>query len=122
MLVVYRSVILIASIILLIMLTIQLFYTANLAATKLDQGSRTDSGIFPKRTRNINAWYLSTATNSESANAYPILYPQNPPSEGGASGTAYFAGQAARIGIARTTLCPIFRAQDDGSTDPLLIG
>lgn len=117
MLIVYRSVILVASIVLLLLLTTQLFFTVNRMVQNINQGSQTDSGIFPKRSRNVNAWYLSPAQDSSTA-AYPIVFQQT----ASGIGTAYKANMPARIGIPKTSMCPIFRAQDDGSTDPLLIG
>lgn len=115
---VYRSFILIASIILVIMLTIQLWWTANKACVKLDQGSTQDTGIFPKRGRNVNAWWIANPVSDPkdkdgalSLNAYPPLF---------TSGTN--VGKPARIVIPPTSSCPIFRSQDDGSTNPPVIG
>lgn len=96
-------------------MTVHLFVTADNAAVKLDQGSKQDTGIFPKRTRNVNAWYLVPdpgSTTGSSGLAYPTIRP----------GTAPHTTLPSRIGIAYTTACPIFRAQDNGSTNPLLIG
>lgn len=101
----------------LILVTVESFVIAPALAARLHQGSQMDTGIFPKRSTNVNAWSLSTA-NDTSTEAYPILFPQT---LSGVS-TAYQAGLPARINIAKTTACPIFRAQDDGSTDPVLIG
>lgn len=103
---VYRSFILIGSILLVILLSIQLWWSANKAAIKLDQGSTTDTGIFPKRSRNVNAWWNANPTGDPSLNAYPAKLQ---------------TGHAIRIVIPPTSSCPIFRPQDNGSVDPPLI-
>ncbi len=106
LLIILRSVVLVFSIVISLLMTVHMFVTAGKAAARLDQGSVTDTGIFPKRSRNVNAWYLVNP-DAASKDAYPQLNA---------------AGKPARIGIPQTTACPIFRQQDSGSTNPVLIG
>ncbi len=101
-------------------MSVQLFYYAPQVATRKEVGSTKDSGIFPKRSRNVNTWYAVDFNKNDPSQVAPdgsTPYPVTFPSEG-----LYQPNGHARIGIPATTACPIFRAQDNGSTDPLLIG
>lgn len=90
------------------MMSVQLFWTADTAANSLERGSHRDTGSFPKRGRNVNAYYRPTATvNDPTTNRYPIQP---------------VGRRVGRIVIAQTTRCPVFRAQDDGSVNPPFIG
>lgn len=117
---VYRSFILVGSLLLVILLSIQLWWSANKAAIKLDQGSTTDTGIFPKRSRNVNAWWNANPTsdpNDPQGNLSLAAYPSK------LQGTTDVTknGHPIRIVIPPTSSCPIFRPQDNGSVDPPLI-
>jgi hypothetical protein len=115
---------LVGTILLLVILTGQLFYNVNIYCVQYRRGSQQDTGIFPKRTRNVNAWFLPNPSKADpsivpvgtqlnAVGPYPVVFPP---------GNGHQPNNAARIRIAKTTACPIFRAQDDGSTDPVLIG
>lgn len=113
MIIVFRSTILACSIILVVMYTVLLWVPVYGAVKKIKQGGQRDSGMFPKRSRNVNAYYVPTPDPSTSA--YQPYHPA-------VTANPLQSGKPARIGIPKTTACPIFRAQDDGSTNPLLIG
>lgn len=106
---VYMSFILVSCIVLVLLFTAQLFFVLNPAAIKISHGSQRDNGLYPKRSKNVNAWYTPPpGGNTDVINAYPIEDPSS--------------GDVFRLRIAPTTKCPIFRQQDNGSTDPPLIG
>jgi hypothetical protein len=129
----YRVPIFIASVLLVLGMTAQLFTIVNTLAMKLERGSTRDSGSLPKRPKNVNAWYVpdTSTENSAVTSAYPVQYPgnaNNVPGPASAQGqvTGYPNNKSptngiARIVLANTTACPIFRAQDNGSTNPPLI-
>lgn len=106
----YRSFILVSCVVLVLVFTLQLFFVVMPAAEKIAHASQRDNGIFPKRAKNVNAWYLPAVykpVDNPVDTAYPIT--KN--------------GVVKRLIIAATTQCPIFRAQDNATTaDPPLIG
>lgn len=103
----------------MIIMTVELFFTAGKAARNLSQGSITDTGIYPKRSTNVNAWYRVVPPSGDpSTTQYPVVFPATAPP----LNWTYKTTLPARIGLAHTTACPIFRAQDDGSVDPVIIG
>lgn len=96
----------------MIIMTVQLFWTAKVTAEKLAHGGQHDTGTFPKRSRNVNAYYAPVINNA-TAEVYPPQYStksSNPP------------GAVARIALAHTTQCPIFRQTDTGQSNPPIIG
>lgn len=108
----YRAVILIMSLIMVIVMTVQLFYTASIAAGRLSIGAVRDSGTFPKRGRNVNAYYRPRdADVQDTADSYPVVRTH------GSN-----VNSVSRIIIATTTECPIFRQTDTGQTNPPIIG
>lgn len=113
----------------LIVMSIQLAVPINNACVSLARGGERDSGIFPRRSRNLNTWYApkqQDITPGAQAGwldkAYPITY-QVP--DGQASTVTPDNGRAIgdprRIVLVNVTACPVFRAQDGGSTNPPLI-
>lgn len=105
----HRGFVLVSCILMVMIFTVQLFFVINPAAVKISHGSQRDNGIYPKRAKNVNAWFIPTGSNFDGA--YPLITTDT-------SGNV----KIGRLQIAPTTECPIFRAQDDGSTDPPLIG
>ena len=127
--VVYRSFVLIGSILLLLAMTFQLWYTANIACSRLVLGGQRDTGIYPKRSRNINAWYIanpddeSTKTHAKPDGTKPDTPAPYPPVRNSLNHNfGKYPIAPARIGFANTTSCPIFRSEDNGTANPPLIG
>lgn len=118
----YRSFVLVAVILLAVLLTAQLFYTVNNVCVKLSHGGVRDSGIYPKRARNVNAWYTPPPSNNAVETAYPMYYGSGGQTSDTSQAAVLQTGAPRRIVLARTTACPIFRSQDNGSVDPPFIG
>lgn len=106
MIVFARAFILVACAILYFLLIIQYFVTVQSYASSYIHGSNRDSGNFPVRKFNVNAFYepIFTGTNDAATVAsYPLSNPLN-------------GNQHSRLIIANTTQCPLFRYADDNST------
>lgn len=112
----YSAAVLIASLLLFIILTVQVFVTGQTAVNKIDRGGTRDSGTFPKRSRNLNAYSIPKFTDTDPDATVLKSYPVYP----NISSPDY--GNPLRIKLVMTTKCPIFRAQDNGSVDPPLLG
>lgn len=101
--------VILCTIMVLVVMTSQFLTIISTSANKIALGSVQDSGVFPKRAKNPNFYFIpGPDVNHNVETVYPRqdIHTKAP----------------LRIVIATTTKCPIFRQNDNGSVDPPLIG